>query len=537
MTPGAKNRIRLTFKFLLFTVYAPLLAQGAIPLQLDSTDILLHLHGVDDTAYIGNRISSVGDINSDGYDDIAVSSLNPRGMYIFYGGDPPDSIPDYLLKGSIGPAVAIDITGDGINDLITSQVYDPYVVREGRIYFYRGYGDSIATEPFDSITRPTENDGLGAWINAAYVDSDNLGDILTFRPYTFGCPTLIYYSGAPTLDTIPDWSFRNEGVSRYFHNNSFGFIDFDGDSQLDIFLGLMARNHLTDSLGYVYIFRGPSFDTLPDFVIGPPSGGNFDTLPAQYFGEFVSNVGDFNGDGWDDVLISYYSRMVVYFCGPGMDTLYDLELQGRGRFAARAGDINGDGYDDVISGNIDYTEFGTINIYLGGPKHDAVYDDIITNQMLPHIALDDIGYIVSPAGDMNNDGIDDFMFSCLNYTVGEPGDVFIFRGSDKIVTDVDEPKDDILPTEFRLNPNHPNPFNSSTTFSFDIPRRDQITLSIYDITGRKLRTLIDKELSPGSYSVTWDGRNSKGESVSTGIYLCRLKSSSQAATRKLLLLK
>lgn len=203
-----------------------------------------------------------------------------------------------------------------------------------------------------------------------------------------------------------------------------------------------------------------------------------------------------------------------------------------------AGDINHDGYPDLIVGYANLIAFhNEIKIFLDGPDADSIPDIYLENLDIPG-GQTDFGATVAGIGDFNGDGIDDF--AVRSRTADGPtwmAEVNCFAGWDSDPTDVKDQYNPIMPELFYLHPNHPNPFNSSTTISFNIPRHDQITLSIYDITGRKLRTLIDNTLSAGAYSVIWDSRNSHGDPVSTGIYLCRLKSSSQAATRKLLLLK
>ncbi len=98
-----------------------------------------------------------------------------------------------------------------------------------------------------------------------------------------------------------------------------------------------------------------------------------------------------------------------------------------------------------------------------------------------------------------------------------------------------------LPKVLALSQNYPNPFNPSTTISFEIPgnrgERHHASLVIYDIRGRRLRTLIDSDLEPGRYDVAWNGRDEQGESVSSGIYLYRLRSGGKAFTRKMIVLK
>jgi hypothetical protein len=100
---------------------------------------------------------------------------------------------------------------------------------------------------------------------------------------------------------------------------------------------------------------------------------------------------------------------------------------------------------------------------------------------------------------------------------------------------------ELLPTSFSMSQNYPNPFNPSTTISFDIPgnvgSKNHLNLSIYDIRGRLVRTLLSSALEPGHYKVTWNGKDENGESVSSGIYLYILKAGEKTYIRKMTILK
>lgn len=88
-----------------------------------------------------------------------------------------------------------------------------------------------------------------------------------------------------------------------------------------------------------------------------------------------------------------------------------------------------------------------------------------------------------------------------------------------------------------LGQNHPNPFNPVTHIPFVIEEAGHVSLSMYDTSGRLVRTLVDRRLRPGSYSETWDGRNAGGERVASGVYFYRLAAGKKTLTRKALLLK
>lgn len=85
--------------------------------------------------------------------------------------------------------------------------------------------------------------------------------------------------------------------------------------------------------------------------------------------------------------------------------------------------------------------------------------------------------------------------------------------------------------------NRPNPFNPSTTISFTLPEPGKAELKVYDITGRKVRTLVSGPVSSGEHSVVWDGRDDSGQPVASGVYLSRLEAGGKVRNAKMLLVK
>ncbi|MCH8013038.1 MAG: T9SS type A sorting domain-containing protein [Candidatus Marinimicrobia bacterium] len=80
-----------------------------------------------------------------------------------------------------------------------------------------------------------------------------------------------------------------------------------------------------------------------------------------------------------------------------------------------------------------------------------------------------------------------------------------------------------IPTTYELSQNYPNPFNPVTSLRYDLPEQSKVVLTIYDILGRQVRTLVHGVEEPGKKSVVWDGTNDLGEQVSTGVYLYRIE--------------
>ena len=97
-----------------------------------------------------------------------------------------------------------------------------------------------------------------------------------------------------------------------------------------------------------------------------------------------------------------------------------------------------------------------------------------------------------------------------------------------------------IPGEYFLGQNYPNPFNLSTDIRYQIPDSRSsllITLKIYNILGQEVRILVDEEKEPGNYTVTWDGRNTSGQEVPSGIYLYRLTVDDFTETKRMVLMK
>jgi predicted CXXCH cytochrome family protein len=94
-----------------------------------------------------------------------------------------------------------------------------------------------------------------------------------------------------------------------------------------------------------------------------------------------------------------------------------------------------------------------------------------------------------------------------------------------------------IPTEFALNQNFPNPFNPSTTITFSVPAKQAVRLDVFDIVGRLVKTIVDKELDAGNYRLIWDGKGRTGESVASGVYLYRLQAGAYSAMKKMIMLK
>lgn len=94
-----------------------------------------------------------------------------------------------------------------------------------------------------------------------------------------------------------------------------------------------------------------------------------------------------------------------------------------------------------------------------------------------------------------------------------------------------------LPMGFKLLQNYPNPFNPSTNILFDIPKSSHVKITIYNILGQIVKTIIDENRYAGSYNIKWDGKDNTGDIVSTGVYFCHMKAGDFSKTIKIMLIR
>ncbi|MCH7521741.1 MAG: T9SS type A sorting domain-containing protein, partial [Candidatus Marinimicrobia bacterium] len=97
--------------------------------------------------------------------------------------------------------------------------------------------------------------------------------------------------------------------------------------------------------------------------------------------------------------------------------------------------------------------------------------------------------------------------------------------------------DDRLPVQFALHQNYPNPFNPSTSLRFDLPVASDVTLIVYDLLGREVVRLVDRQLEPGYHRVIWNGKTATGRDVPSGLYIALMTTPVFTKSIKLVLLK
>ena len=125
----------------------------------------------------------------------------------------------------------------------------------------------------------------------------------------------------------------------------------------------------------------------------------------------------------------------------------------------------------------------------------------------------------------------------IDSNVDHPLIYLVKLADDRTPTDVNNNTPDLLPQRVMLAQNYPNPFNPNTTIAFELPQPAHVKIELFNILGRKIRTLVDGSQSTGSHRIEWNGTDDADKMVATGIYLYRLEAGNIVQTRKMMLLK
>ncbi|MBK6772349.1 MAG: FG-GAP repeat protein [Ignavibacteria bacterium] len=376
----------------------------------------------------GFSVSTAGDVNGDGYDDIIIGA--PQNSfagtyagraYIYYGGINVNSIADVILTGEtannfFGYSVssAGDVNGDGYSDVIAgSYGYSSFT---GRAYIY--YGGAVMNNSADVImSGENAGDDFGYSVSGAGdVNGDGYKDVLigAFGNNSLTGSSYIYFGGS-SMNNVSDITFYGEFPNDNFGNSVSTAGDLNGDSYSDILIGASQYDSYTGKV-YVY-YGGSSMDNINDLSM---TGENI----SNYFGTSVAGAEDLNLDGYSDLVIGApgangsAGRAYVYYGGASIDNIEDLILNGEnpndefGLSVSSAGDVNGDGFSDIIAGSANYSSYkGRAYIYFGGVTMNNTSDLTITGEA----TVNYFGSSVSKAGDVNGDGYSDVIIGAYGF--------------------------------------------------------------------------------------------------------------------------
>ena len=174
-----------------------------------------------------------------------------------------------------------------------------------------------------------------------------------------------------------------------------------------------------------------------------------------------------------------------------------------------------------------------------------LYDE--ENNLTYHVVHDTLGSVIFEKTFEINDGKLAYQTDnplCIGFG-GGGSDSYLYGYIDElriqnynIPSDVaDKDNQDILPSDYELSQNYPNPFNPTTNISYKLPQNSKVELTVYNMLGKQVRVLVNKNQNAGSYNAHWDGNDDFGNKLSSGIYFYRLKTDQFNCTRKMIFMK
>jgi hypothetical protein len=494
---------------------------------------------------LGTGLLGLGDINNDGKPDFAVSAGNIGKTFIYFGGKGIlDTTPDLIIEG--GGAMAMgDMNGDGKKDLIVASIHATYSTSPETLYVYYGKTPNplaIDTVPDLIITSGDAIDGGIGSFAVGDLNNDGFDDLVVgYQNYGIAQGKVNFYMGKPKPNGIADYSSLGDTISSSF-GSTIKIADINGDGIKDLAIGSDRFKHI-DSMWIE--------DGILDIYYGK-SGWNFNK--NNYDQRFdASNTGisdvnwfnllDVNGDGKADISVINSSISACFFYGqsdsvrikPNMVIQSDTAV---GSFfycpAIDIGDINGDGKRDFALLSTDGGPDVCINVFLGGPFPSK---QSMAVRCRGGVDQGTAFQNISPLGDINGDGINDFAASApydfLLDILPQDGYVVILRGDTTLVTSVPTPNK-LVPTSDELKQNYPNPFNPSTTIEYTLQKQEYVSIKIYDITGKEITSLVNSEQNAGNYRVIWNGKTDRGTTVASGVYFYQLRTPTMKATKKII---
>lgn len=639
---------------------------------------------------------SAGDINGDGFDDVVVGApaYEPGGAVFLYLGSAigPSIIPDQVLYGEdIGFGNRVDCKGDvnndGYNDLI---VGDPFW-GGGRILIYHGSPTGLPDSAnMDARSFWSGGNNFGYTVTSAEVNGDGYSDVIAsisneVYPPSLNVIAYVFFGSSAGMNWTPGWlatvPLNTYDVSICNVSNA-GDVNNDGFEEVIvgaynsnlalIYLGSPQRQMLdpadfilTDSangFGHSVSKAGDvNSDGYGDIVVGSLGGSAFAFYGSQNgpsmipdwthsgdycYGNVVNSAGDFNDDGFDDVVISNCNELGfhLFFGGStGLNRSPFLLISPVYNFSS--GDVNGDGFNDVLSSREPraYAFYGTQDrldtLYF--PKRDTLVfyppqEVCLTVFAKSQFGLPVSGLLVefivtgmnsgSGAGisDSNGtvtfcyfgthlsnpdtiiasaEGKRDTMFVTLDVPLEVELSLFSFALTDNNVNLYWSTSSEInnsgfyieryskenvwiklgfingngtisksvsysftdrnlstgnykyrlkqidfngnfnyyelageisigIPDKYNLLQNYPNPFNPVTTINYDLPKEGIVTIIVYDILGRELKTLINELKTAGYHKIIFNA-----DDLASGVYFYRMIAGDFISVKKLVVFK
>lgn len=535
-------------------------------------------------AEFGFSVARAGDVNGDGLSDVIVGAFRYSNdqteegrAYVYYGsaGGLSDSLAWYAEGEQEGAwfgyavAGAGDINNDGFSDVIVgAPYYDNGESDEGRVFIYAG---SAAGLP-DSATWTLEINRAAARLgisvaSAGDINRDNFCDILIgAEGYLLELDDIgsvfLFHGSADGPAPTPSWSARGDPLAGGLGRAVAGGGDINRDGYSDVVIGDPFYDGTATDQGRVVVFTGSAggLSAHPRYILEG-------SLPGEWFGYAVATSGDVNGDNAPDILIGAPHRQTNGRTGGGT-VLYTTGGLSRDRLAPRQLRADGSANVGLLGYGGDRDEFriavsarppaGATRVYLewevekrylpftGSGIFRSESRTLSVEERVSHAPVTLEAVIDPPKAPWRVHWRVRLCSNALHtprsrwfehsFNAGAESDLRLYLVSPQDTQEPDRP-DGSQPVTVRAGANYPNPFNPSTTIPFSLSGPAFVTITVYDVLGRRIRTLVDGWRPAGDHRAIWDGRDARGDALASGIYLVKIEAAGRLETRKVVLLK
>lgn len=414
-------------------------------------------------AYFGLAVSSAGDVNADGFDDLVVGShlyddpdANEGVAFLYLGSAAGVALaPEWSVEGDqagafLGSAVATagDVNGDGLDDVIIgASRYDVVGADEGRVEVYLGTSSGLEPVPHWAVDGDQEGARLGFKVaTAGDVNNDGYDDvIMSARFYDAGQNdegrAYVYLGSASGLEDVPSWTFETDQAGAEVQAvGTAGNVN--GDDYDDIVVASRRYDNGQTDEGRAWVFLGQQDGISPT----PAAMLEIDVAGAE-FGFSAGTAGDVNGDGLDDVVVGalhytngqseegaaflYLGTSSGLTASPAWSFESNQVEAHLGHAAGTAGDIDNDGFADVVIGSGDFdstrTDEGGMWVFLGS---GSGLSPTPAWKGFGWQTGGSFGWSAATAGDVNGDDLDDVIVGAYRQHNGEyeEGRAYVYLG-------------------------------------------------------------------------------------------------------------